>query len=100
MMNRRIAVSVLLLSAFLVPSVALANVGTPLMWATILHMAIGNAAIGVLEGVLLRWLFKVSASRAIAVMILANYVSAWIGWSLLMPLVTVRIEFDLYNAWR
>ncbi len=37
------------------PSVALANVGTPLMWATMLHLAFGNAFIGILEGGLLTW---------------------------------------------
>jgi hypothetical protein len=98
-MNRSVITLGLLCGVFLVPSVALANVGTPLMWATAAHMFLGNACIGVLEGALLSWLFKAIAYRAIPAMILANYVSAWIGWAFLMPLVIGRIEFDLYNAW-
>ncbi len=79
------------------PSVILANVGTPLMWATMFHMALGNACIGVLEGTLLASLYRVSAGRAISLMILANYFSAWVGWSYLHLLVDPN-DISLDNA--
>lgn len=34
-------------------TVVLANAGTPLMWAGMLHLVIGNAIIGIAEGALL-----------------------------------------------
>lgn len=79
------------------PSVILANVGTPLIWATLFHMTLGNACIGVLEGALLASLYRVSAGRAISLMILANYFSAWVGWSYLHLLVD-RNDISLDNA--
>ena len=32
------------------PMVAMANAGTPLMWAGMLHLLFGNALIGIFEG--------------------------------------------------
>jgi hypothetical protein len=58
---------------------AMANSGTPLMWASVLHMAFGNAIIGVIEGLLLAWIFKCPKKRSILILIVANYVSAWVG---------------------
>ncbi len=78
-------------------SVILANAGTPLIWATLFHMTLGNACIGVLEGTLLASLYRVSAGRAISLMILANYFSAWVGWSYLHLLVD-RNDISLDNA--
>lgn len=79
------------------PSVILADVGTPLIWATLFHMTLGNACIGVLEGTLLASLYRIPASRAIWLMILANYFSAWVGWSYLHLLVD-RNNISLDNA--
>src|SRR5689334_573687 len=67
------------------PAAVQANMGTPLMWAGQLHMAFGNAVIGVLEGCIIARIFKVPSSRAVPTMILANYFSAWIGWLWLIP---------------
>ncbi len=61
------------------PSVALANMGTPLMWAGAFHLLIGNALIGVIEGQFISRLFGVRRRRAIGLLIAANYFSAWIG---------------------
>lgn len=44
-----------------------------------LHLAIGNAIIGILEGLLLAWMFKCSKRKAILTLIVANYASAWAG---------------------
>ncbi len=79
--------------------VAQANVGTPLMWAGMLHLILGNLLIGVLEGILLAKFFKAPTSRAIGLLILANYFSAWVGASLVIGGVAGSIPIDLNNAW-
>ena len=40
------------------PAVAYADAGTPLMWASALHLPFGNAVIGVGEGLILAFLFR------------------------------------------
>lgn len=80
------------------PSVVLANVGTPLIWVTIFHLYVGNAFIGILEGAVLARVYGVSASRAIGLMILANYLSAWVGWVWLSGLLQDHADINLYNA--
>ena len=68
---------ILVLALF--PSTASANAGTPLMWASMLHLVFGNAIIGLVEGLLLAWMFKCSKRKSILILIAANYVSAWVG---------------------
>jgi hypothetical protein len=80
------------------PSVALANAGTPLMWATALHLLIGNACIGILEGVLLSRLFRIPVGPAIFLMIPANYFSAWIGLVALSTHLLRQFNVTLYNV--
>lgn len=80
------------------PSVALANVGTPLMWATMLHLFIGNACLGILEGVLLSRLFRIPVGPAIFLMIPANYFSAWIGLVSLSDHLARQSGVTLYNV--
>jgi hypothetical protein len=63
----------------LFPMTALANVGTALMWTTLIHLCAGNAAIGWIEGLLLLKWFQTPRSLSIAILVLANYVSAWVG---------------------
>ncbi|MDF7824440.1 hypothetical protein P4B35_10485 [Pontiellaceae bacterium B12227] len=63
----------------LIPFCAQANAGTPLMWAGMLHLMFGNLLIGILEGLLLGWLFKAPKGKAISLLIAANYLSAWAG---------------------
>lgn len=91
---------VLFVVAFVIvaPSVASANVGTPLIWVTLLHLYIGNACIGILEGWLLVRFFLVPASRAIPLMILANYFSAWVGWLSLSTHFLKQFDVTLYNV--
>lgn len=93
--------AITLLAAVIVvgrPSIAQANVGTPLMWATLLHLFIGNACIGIFEGSLLARVFRVPASRCIGLMVLANYFTAWVGWHLFTELFQSRLQIDLYNV--
>jgi len=62
---------------------AMANVGSAMMIATATYLYIGNAIIGLIEGLLIAWLFKVPRMRAVLVMILGNYVSAFVGFFLI-----------------
>lgn len=49
------------------------------MWASILHLIIGNAIIGLFEGLLLSWMYKVPRWQTVTVLVAANYASAWTG---------------------
>ena len=83
-----------------VPLTARADAGTPLMWAGMLHMVFGNAIIGIFEGLILAWIFKLRKGICVLVMIPANYFSAWIGGLYLNHEITSALPFNLYNAWR
>jgi hypothetical protein len=88
----------LLLAALLcLPATALANAGTPLMWATAGHLLFGNAIIGVLEGLILAFLFHLPKWKSVGVMILANYVSAWAG-SVLLSSGLLRLPMTIENV--
>ncbi len=63
----------------LLPATASGNAGTPLIWASMLHLVFGNAIIGLIEGLLLAAAFKTSKVKSILVLIAANYASAWAG---------------------
>ncbi len=67
------------LVAVLSARVAWANAGTPLMWTASLHLFIGNAIIGIGEGILVSVFFRASMARSLALLVLANYVSSWAG---------------------
>lgn len=73
-----------LLLFLLAPTAAYANAGTPLMWAGMIHLVIGNALIGLGEGLLLVWWFKTSPGKSVLLLIGANYASAWLGSLLLI----------------
>lgn len=73
------------------------NAGTPLMWATMLHLLIGNAIIGWLEGVLVGQVFHEPKPKAVNVFILANYFSAWVG-GLMVLCWGARLDLDLYSG--
>jgi hypothetical protein len=82
------------------PVQAYANAGTPLMWAGLLHLVLGNALIGVGEGFLLARMFSISKAKSIGIMIPANYFSAWAGGFLICGLLVDKIPMDLNNGWR
>lgn len=67
------------LALALFPSTASANAGTPLMWASMLHLVFGNAIIGLVEGLFLGSIFKCSKGKSVLILIIANYVSACAG---------------------
>lgn len=90
---------VLIALAIFIPLTAHADAGTPLMWAGILHMVFGNAIIGIFEGLILAWVFKLRKWICILVMISANYFSAWCCELFLNYQITKLLPFNLYNAW-
>ncbi|MGZ3769408.1 MAG: hypothetical protein ACXVCP_03040 [Bdellovibrio sp.] len=76
----------------LIPSLAFADAGTPLLWLSMLHLVIGNAIIGVIEGRIVSKLFKINDLRSILLMIGANYISASAGAGCLWLLDVVHID--------
>lgn len=73
--------------------------GTPLMWAGVLHLLFGNALVGMGEGTLLAWLFSLPKRKCIWIMIFANYASAWVGRYFIDWIAGV-LPIDLNNGWR
>jgi hypothetical protein len=63
-----------------------ANVGTPLMFTSACFLFLLNAVIGVIEGNVIARYSGTDRRRAIAIMISANYFSAWSGMVLLAGL--------------
>jgi hypothetical protein len=85
------------LLCLMTPSIALANAGTPLIWAQVFHLLFGNALIGLAEGLVLAALFKIRRGRAVGWMIVANYASAWAGGALLLERLAPLVPVDLGN---
>lgn len=90
----------LLFGLVVFPKEAWANAGTPLMWAGAIHLVIGNALIGVGEGLLLGWLFRVPRLPSVLAMVAANYASAWLGGVLIRETILAAAPMDLTNGWR
>jgi hypothetical protein len=82
-------------SVFLHPRMASANVGTPLMWFEMGHLAFGNLFIGLFEGLLIAQIFSLSKGRTILIMIGANYFSAWLGLLVLNPVIVNLLPVNL-----
>ena len=69
--------------AVVVTPCACADAFTSLAITTTMHLFFANAVIGIGEGILLVLLFRASWLRAIPLMIVANYLSAWAGFYLI-----------------
>jgi hypothetical protein len=90
-----------LLAVFLLlamPAIAQANTGTVFMWATFLHLLVGNLLLGIMEGCFLAKVFKVPKGKSIGLFILANYYSAWLG-ACILPTISNDFPLTLTNAW-
>lgn len=98
-MNRRFVFVALLFGGVFFPHVASANAGTPLMWATMFHLAFGNLLIGLGEGLLLARVFKLPRNRCVGWMVVANYFSAWLGMWTLRGLAS-KLDWNICSAWR
>lgn len=93
-------ISLLAFFTFLaLPSVAQANMGTPLMLTRIFHLVIGNFIIGIVEGKLLARFFGLPQRKCIALMIIANYLSAWLGGFFIGRTIIDALPIGLYTAW-
>ena len=87
----------LFLVAFL-PAIARADAGTPLMWATIVHLLFGNFFIGIGEGLLLAIIYRRKVLPCLVVLVAANYFSAWVGAIFLDNIRPSGV--DIYSASR
>jgi len=99
-MKRRLLFLFAVLGGVAFPQHAWADAGTPLIWAGMLHLVVGNALIGLGEGFLLAWLFSLPKGKSVSAMILANYVSAWLGGLFIRGAIVHAIPMDLTNGWR
>ncbi len=79
--------------------VFLANVGTTLVWAEMLHLVLGNAVIGLFEAWLLSRFFGAKIKTAAPLIILANYVSAWVGFTLLPVMTPSFVTIENLRSW-
>jgi hypothetical protein len=70
--------------------------GTPIMWAKGIHLIFGNALIGLFEGLLIAFVFRVRPGRAVGLMVLANYLSAVVGYYTLPGFVQARAAESVY----
>jgi hypothetical protein len=77
------AVCVVIISILAIPAVAWANAGTPLMWAGMLHLLVGNFIIGLVEAFVVSRRFVVSKDRLYSLSILGNYLSMIAGFAVL-----------------
>jgi hypothetical protein len=68
------------LAVFLASSPAYADAGTPLVWAGMLHLVVGNIFIGFLEGRIIAAFLGVRKASAVSIMIAANFTSMLIGY--------------------
>jgi hypothetical protein len=82
----------------ILPGIAYADAGTPLMWLGMLHLAFGNFFIGIAEGILIAWWFRAKILRSIGWMVLANYSSAVLGVGLYWFTNTQITDFSA-NRW-
>jgi hypothetical protein len=99
-MSRTLKFCLPLIVLALSPTVAYADAGTPLMWAGMFHLLIGNAIIGIGEGLILARFFRPKRAGCIPIMIAANYFSAWVGGVFLSSAIVGWLDLDLYNARR
>lgn len=65
-----------------------------------LHLVLGNALIGVGEGLLLAWLFSAPKRKSVLIMIPANYTSAWLGGLFIRGAIAHALPMDLNNGWK
>lgn len=68
------------------------------MWAGMLHLFVGNFIIGIGEGLIIAWFFRMGKLKSIAILIVANYFSAWIGGLLLELAIVPALPLNIYNA--
>jgi hypothetical protein len=96
--RRTVRASMLTIAAVLFPSIASADVGTPLMFAELGHLLIGNLLIGIGEGIVIAALFRIPRRPAASTMVAANYFSAFVGGIGLVILSNLTISATIYSG--
>jgi hypothetical protein len=90
--TNRILLLLFLVVLFVVtPSIAQANMGTPLMWSETFHLIFLNGFIGIFEAFVVARLFRVSANALLPVIMAANYFSMLAG-CFIIPQISPRLE--------
>ena len=79
---------------------AFADAGTPLLLAAGFHLFIGNAIIGIAEGLILALLFRRKKGRSALIMIAANYFSAFVGGLCGVYVANEVADINIYNVRR
>ena len=69
-----------------------ANAGTPLMWANAFHLLIGNAIIGIVEGLIASFLSLKTKKRSVFFFILLNYISMVLGLLIIFTIEAFGFE--------
>src|SRR5580700_7081058 len=98
-MKRPFWILPVLLGPLTVPFSARADAGTQLMIAGTLHLVFGNAVIGVFEGLLIAWIFRLPKLKTAMIIIPANYFSAWVGMVFVESRIVQSLHLDLNNGW-
>ncbi|MFK7911805.1 MAG: hypothetical protein AB8F34_14565 [Akkermansiaceae bacterium] len=94
--SKRLGYGVFLL-VLLYPTIASANMGTPLMWSSGFHLLFGNALIGIIEGRILGRRYLKGYLKPATVMVIANYVSAWLGYFFLIRWLSNHNDLTIEN---
>lgn len=90
---------IFLLAIALFPSPALANGGSALLWTGIMQLFVGNAVIGYIEAGFLARFFQASRRKATLLLVVANYLSAWIAAILLVGRFSRIPTITIENIW-
>ncbi|MBE9040527.1 hypothetical protein IQ235_06965 [Oscillatoriales cyanobacterium LEGE 11467] len=91
--------AILGLAIALLPSPAWANAFTPAISTMLVHLFIGNVLIGYVEGILLAKWFRIPRGPTTAILVLANYASAWAGSLLLTNRLSGMANVTFENAY-
>ena len=95
MQDRNKIIGLTFLLSFL-PIFAFANAGSPMMWFGMLHSLILNAIIGITESVIVK---KFNIPNKIWLIIIANYVSMFIGLNYIAPhFSTISGNYDFWGG--
>ena len=76
---------------------ALADAGTPLIWAKGFHILLGNLLLGAVEALIISLIFRLQFKKCLISLVCANYFSAWIGFYIIGYLRELR-DPDIYTV--
>ncbi len=88
---RRNFFTLLFVVLMVIPAAVWADAGTPLMWASMIHLVVGNAVLGCIEGLILAWVFGLKKAKTLSLMVVANYFSMLVGMGAITGLGSVIV---------